>query len=195
LWCISGWLVQFSQDFIFHAVRSRRWQEPIDGISLAVYKELGEIPGDFAPSDPGHGTGLLLLEEFPQRMSVIAIDIDLGKEVECDPVFGQNAGLDLRVRAGLLSSELIAGESGDSQPLVFILSVQCLQLVIVGVGQPSVGRYVEDDHHFASVLAEADAIAIDGVGFVVINCCPFGRRQEGSENEKGCFHDRVFRRE
>ena len=49
-----------------------------------------------------------------------------------------------------LSSELIAGESGDSQPLVFILSVQCLQLVIVGVGQPSVGRYVEDDHHFAS---------------------------------------------
>ena len=25
-----------------------------------------------------------------------------------------------------------------------------MQLVIVGVGQPSVGRYVEDDHHFAS---------------------------------------------
>jgi len=126
-------------------------------------------------------------------MSVIAIDIDLGEEVECDPVFGQHASLDLCVRARLLSSELIAGESGDSQPLVFVLSVQCLKLVVVGVGQPSVGRHVEDDHHVASVLAEADAIAIDGVGLEIINRCPSGRRQEGCENKKGCFHDRVFR--
>jgi len=126
-------------------------------------------------------------------MGVVAVDVDLGVEVEGDVVFGQHASFDLRVSAGLLSSKLVAGESGYSQPLRFIASVQSLKLIVVGVGQPSVGCHVQDDHHFAPIFIEADTVSIDGVGIEIVNGLPTGRRQKGAEKKEHCSHDRIFR--
>ena len=54
-------------------------------------------------------------------------------------IFGHNSGFIVSVQIqnelfNYLARELIAGESGNSQPLSFIASVQSLKLIVVGVG-------------------------------------------------------------
>jgi len=115
-------------------------------------------------------------------MGVVAVDVDLGVEIEGDAIFGQNARFNLGVCARLLSSKLVAGESSYSQPLSFISRVQSLKLVVVGVGQPSVGCYVQYYHHFSPVFVEGDAIAIDGVRVEIVDGFPTDCCQKGSEN-------------
>jgi len=114
-------------------------------------------------------------------MSVVTVDVDFGVQVKSDVIFGHDAGFDFGVGARLLASELIAGESGDSQPLSFIASVQSLKLIVVGVGQTSVGCHIQDDHDLASVFVETDAISINGVGSEIVNRLSSHRRQEGAE--------------
>jgi len=67
-------------------------------------------------------------------MSIVTVDVDFSVKVKSDVIFGQDAGFDLSICARLLASKLIAGESGYSQPLSFIASVQSLKLIVVGVG-------------------------------------------------------------
>jgi len=114
-------------------------------------------------------------------MSVITVDVDFGVKVKSDVPFGHYSGFDFGVGARLLASELIAGESGDSQPLSFVASVQSLKLIVVVVGQTSVGCHVHDDHDLASVFVETDAISVDGVGCEIVNRLSSHRRQEGAE--------------
>lgn len=114
-------------------------------------------------------------------MSWVSVDVDFGVEVESDVIFGHYAGFDFGIGARFLASELITGESGDSQPLSFIASVQSLKLIVVGVGQTSVGSHVQDDHDFASVFVETDAISIDSVGGEIVNGFSSHRRQKGAE--------------
>ena len=80
-----------------------------------------------------------------------------GKGKPKNVIFGHYSGFKVSVQIqkelfNYLSSELIAGESGNSQPLSFIASVQSLKLIVVGVGQTSVGCHIQDDHDLASEM-------------------------------------------
>jgi len=178
---LLGGFVELGHNGRFHTVWRSCGQISVDGISFAIDEKFGEIPGNSSSCDPSHCSWLLPFEELPQRMSVVTIDVNFGVKVKSDVIFRQDAGFDLGVGSRLLASKLIAGESGDSQPLSFIASVQSLKLIVVGVGQTSVGCHVQDDHDFASVLVETDAISIDGVGSKIVNGLSSHRRQEGAE--------------
>jgi len=85
-------------------------------------------------------------------MSVVSIDVDLGKHVEGEPILGLHASLDLRVRTGLLTCKLVARERSDAESISFVFFVQRLKLMVVGVGQTSEASHVHHHHHFASVF-------------------------------------------
>jgi len=178
---LLGGFVELGHNGRFHTVWRSCGQISVDGISFAIDEKFGEIPGNSSSCDPSHSSWLLPLEELPQRMSIVTVDVDFSVKVKSDVIFGQDAGFDLSVGTRLLSSKLIAGESGNSQPLSFIASVQSLKLIVVGVGQTSVGCHIQDDHDLASVFVETNAISINGVGSEIVNRLSSHRRQEGAE--------------
>jgi len=110
-------------------------------------------------------------------MSRVPVDVDLSEKVEGHRILVQYPSFDLRVRPGFLSSELIAGESRNSQPLSLVSCVQSLKLVVVGVSQTSVGGHIQYYHHLASVLIKTDGISVDVIRLKVVNGIPSDRRQ------------------
>jgi len=142
----------------------------IDGHALTVDQELGVVPFDFV----GEPSSLDSLQVFVERMSVITVDVDLGEHVEGEAVLLLHSRLDLRVGARLLASKLVAREGGDTEPISFVFFVQSLKLMVVGVGQTSVGRHIHHHHHFAFVFfSQLHELFIDILSFELIN----GRRQ------------------
>jgi len=131
---LLGGFVELGHNGRFHTVWRSCGQISVDGISFTIDEKFGEIPGNSSSCDPSHSSWLLPLEELPQRMSIVTVDVDFSVKVKSDVIFGQDAGFDLSVGTRLLARELIAGESGNSQPLSFIASVQSLKLIVVGVG-------------------------------------------------------------
>jgi len=85
-------------------------------------------------------------------MSRVTVHVNPSVKIEGGTKCLQDSLFDIGVRTRLLISELITGESGDSQPLSFVFFVQSLKLRVVAGGQPSVGRHVHDYHNFAPVL-------------------------------------------
>ena len=105
--------------------------------------------GHYAGFDLGIGTSLL-----PPTWLAGSYE---GKGKPKNVIFGHYSGFKVSVQIqnelfNYLSSKLIAGESGNSQPLSFIASVQSLKLIVVGVGQTSVGCHIQDDHDLASEM-------------------------------------------
>lgn len=103
-------------------------------------------------------------------MSVSAVDVRLREHVEREAVLRLHARFDLRVRSGLLSRKLVAREGGDAEPISFVFFVQSLKLMVVDVGQTSVGRHVDYDDHFALVFVfELDKLFVDVQGLELVN--------------------------
>lgn len=82
---------------------------PVDRHALLVHHKLREVPFYGVDQEPR----LLSLEEGPERVCVVSVDIDFGKHVEGDVVFGGEL-LDLLFCAGFLAAELVAGEGEDA---------------------------------------------------------------------------------
>src|SRR4051794_28423659 len=80
---------------------------PRDDLAGTVDQELGEIPFDRRPEQPG----LLILQIGVQRMSVAAIDVDLCKHRERDGIVAGAELFDLPCIARFLVSELVAGKA------------------------------------------------------------------------------------
>lgn len=81
----------------------------VDGHSLLVGHELGEVPLDGVDQK----SGLLLLEIDPERVGVATVHVDLGEHVEGDVVL-LCEGLDVRLSSRLLTAKLIAGEGQNT---------------------------------------------------------------------------------
>lgn len=112
---------------------------PFDGLAILVHEELGKIPLDVSPWKLTQ-LGLQILEE---RVGVGAIDINLLKGRVADAI-AFNECTDLLRCAWLLTSKLVAGKEQHSEGLPFILALQLLQLLIVGLRQASSGGHVDD---------------------------------------------------
>jgi hypothetical protein len=68
---------------LLQALRFVLWRVPLHDVALSVDQEFGEVPFDgFAPEQPP----LLGLEEFIERVRVVAVDLDLGEQGEADIV-------------------------------------------------------------------------------------------------------------
>ena len=106
-------------------------------------------------------------------MSLGPVDVDLLEHVEVDTEAGSKL-FDFTVRAGLLGSELVAGEGEDGQLILglekcislmelemvggvsylVVFVVQLYQLRVVGLSLSSLGGHIDDDTDLPSVLTE-----------------------------------------
>ena len=73
------------------------------------------------------GAGRFLLEVLKQRVSAGAVDFDLAKHGEGDPVVELTEFLNFVVGAGVLIAELVAGKTEYLQPLCLVLLVGFFQ--------------------------------------------------------------------
>jgi len=95
-------------------------------------------------------------------MSLGPVDVDLLEHVELDSEAGSKL-FDFTVRAGLLGSELVAGEGEDGQLILglVVFLVQLYQLRIVGLSLSSLGGHIDDDTDLPSVLTEIHLLSIN----------------------------------
>ena len=84
--------------------------KPLHRLAFFVHNELGKIPFDGVP----HKTTLFFLEIDPKGVSIVSVDVNLAEHVKGDVVLPSGELLDLRLRAGLLPTKLIAGKCQDS---------------------------------------------------------------------------------
>ena len=99
------------------------------------------------------------VEVLVEVTCVFAIHIDLGEHVELDTVVHFAELLDLVVRAGFLSAELVAREAEYGQALVFVFGVHGLQLLILG-RQPAFAGHVNDQQDFPLIGPQIDLLSI-----------------------------------
>ena len=72
-------------DLIFHCRYGViHWTKPGHRAPCFIHNKLGEVPFDSIDEE----AALLLLQEVPERVCVTSVDVDFGKHVECDVVFG-----------------------------------------------------------------------------------------------------------
>jgi len=108
------------------------------------------------------------LEELPHGVRSLAVDVDLREERERRAVLIARNRLDLLGRSRLLRTELVARERQDLEPSGREPLVQQLQLLVVRGRQPSFGRHVHDERHFAAVFGERLRLATDEISGEIV---------------------------
>jgi len=93
-------------EVVFHCQRVDSGRVSLNWTSVFVDHELGEVPLDSID----HESGLLGLEELPERMRVISVHVNFVKHVEFHAVPLCEL-LDLSIGAGFLVAELVTWES------------------------------------------------------------------------------------
>src|SRR5262245_6628933 len=79
----------------------------LDDVTVATDEELGEVPLDRVDAEQ---TALLVLEPLPQRMRLVAVDVDLGEHRKRHVVVQRAEILDLGLVPWFLMAELVARE-------------------------------------------------------------------------------------
>lgn len=115
-------LLQLLLDRGLQGLRLRGAGPPADDLPILADQKLLKVPLDALQA---HDSGLLVLQEVVQRAGLVAVDVDLAEHGEGDAVVELTEGLDVRVGAGLLRAELVAGEAEDLKTLR-VLGVQRL---------------------------------------------------------------------
>ena len=162
-------LVQQSFDILLNAVRLSGGSVSIDGNAVLSDQELGEVPLDPIHA---HESALLRLEPLVQRISGIAVHVDLCKDVPFHFVLDQEL-LNVDRTSGLLVVKLVARESQDLQTAIFELVVHLVQLLVVCLRQAAVRGHVHDQDRMTLVLLEGDWIVVQIVDREVIYRCRF----------------------
>jgi len=158
--------LQLGDDHALHAVRCRLRTGSVDGNALSVDQEFCVIPLDFI----GEPASFDSLQVFVEGMSVIAVDVDFSEHIKGEAILFLHSCLDFRVSARLLAGKLVAGEGGNTESISFVFFVQSLELMVVGVGQTSVGSYINYYYDFPSVFfSELDESSIDIRSFKLID--------------------------
>lgn len=75
-------------------------------LPILVHDELGEVPLDGIEQR----TTLALLQELPQRMRLVPVDVYLGEQIELGSLLNAGEVFDLLVGSRFLVTELVAGE-------------------------------------------------------------------------------------
>jgi len=161
-----GGLFQLGDNHALHAVGRRLGAGPVNRNSLTVDQELCVIPLDRT----GEPSTLDSLHVFVERMGIIAVDVDFAVHVKGVPVLFLHSLLDLRIGARFLARKLVARECCDTESVSLIFFVQSLKLMVVGVGQTSVGGDIHNNYDFPGVFfSELDESSVDVIGFELVD--------------------------
>jgi hypothetical protein len=76
----------------------------------------------------------------------------------------------LFVGAGFLALEVIGGETGNDEPAITIGAIQLFQRLIL-LGEPALGRDIDNKKDFAGVLAQVSVFAVDAAYGNVLDGC------------------------
>jgi len=101
-------------------------------------------------------------------MRVVTVHIYLAEHVKLDSVAGSKR-FNLCVCTGLLTSELIAWESENAQPVLCVLVVQTDQLLVIHVRLSSFTRDIDDYTTFPRVVLHGDRTAINVISIERVN--------------------------
>ena len=127
---------------------------PLDHVAVAVDEELLEIPRDVGAVA---SAGLCTLQERVEGRLVLAVHVDLGEHREVDIELRRHELEDLGVGAGLLRTELVAGNAEDDQ--VVIVVVKRTQTCVLRREASSAGD-VDDEGELALVGVERHLVTV-----------------------------------
>ena len=137
--------LQHGFDVLFKIFRFDYRRIALNRLAVLGNEEFGEVPLDIALGfgavadafEEGFGGfgfetfvllgRRLLFEVHENRVGILSVDIDLLHDLEGHAIVELAELLDLSVRTRILLLELVAGETDDDQPLVFVLLVQFFQ--------------------------------------------------------------------
>ena len=131
---------------------------------LGANDELGEVPGNDTCLTRVFVVELAVATQVIEHfIRVFTVNVALGKHGELGTVIFLSKLFDLLIGTRLLLSKLVAGESQYFETLVSILRVQISQHFVVGGGQASLSRNVDEENDLLRVeeIAEADQVSID----------------------------------
>jgi len=138
-------------------------------LAVAADEELLEVPLDPLQA---HEARLLVLEPLVEWVGLIAVDVDLAKDREAHAIVDLAEALDLLVGAGVLATELVAGEAkNDKVVRVLLLEalVELLEALELG-GEAALGGGVDDQNDLALVLLKGlDLAALCGWGSQIVS--------------------------
>ncbi|KAL8905899.1 MAG: hypothetical protein Q9207_002336, partial [Kuettlingeria erythrocarpa] len=103
----------------------------------------------------------LRLQEFKQRLRILAIDLRLPQDGEGDAVVDEAEVLDGVVVAWVLGHELVAGEAEDDE----LVRVGGLNFLVEGFeggelrGEAAFGGGIDDEDHFVAEVGEGERLA------------------------------------
>lgn len=118
---------------------SRDWN------AFLVDEELREVPLDSIHEE----SSLLCLQEIVKRNGIIAVYVDLLKDIPFDVVL-LDEFLDVDGTSWLLIHELTAREAQDPQSLILVLRVQLIQLLVIAFSESTLRSHVHDDQRMSS---------------------------------------------
>jgi len=111
-----------------------------DDLTVLADQEFREVPRNvFFAVGPGLGRFQIAV----QIAGTGSVDLDLREHREFHVVFGGGKVGDFRVAAGLLRTELIAGEAQNTESVGFVVFMECTQTCVL-IGESSFTGDVDD---------------------------------------------------
>ena len=105
------------------------------------------------------GEALLCLEELIERVSVVAVDLDLLELWELGAVGELAERVDALVGARCLLAKLIAGEVENLEALGMVFLIEFLQFLILR-GETAFGGCVDDEQYLVGILAQGHFVTL-----------------------------------
>ena len=137
--------------------------------AIARDEEFGEIPFDGV----GEKSTSLRFEILENRIRLASVHLDLVHDGEGDPIVQLASGFRITARAWFLTCKLIARETENHQPLVFVLLVELFEFCKLG-GESTFASRVDDEQHLPFVLGEWVGRTFAGEGGeIVYHDCMF----------------------
>jgi hypothetical protein len=126
-------------------------------LSITSNKELLKVPLNTLETQK---TRLLVLEPGPKRVGVVAVDLSLLHDGERHAVVDLAELLDVVVGAGLLATELVAGEAENDKVLRVLLLELGPELLKTSVlrSEAALGGCVDDEDDLALVVGEGNLL-------------------------------------
>ena len=110
----------------------------LNEVTLSIEKVLEEVPLDLTLRSQS-------LHVLVNIAGLVSLHVNLGEHWEAGGVVGIDPLLDLCLRPGLLSAELIAGAGEDLKSTATMSFVHFFVLPVVAVGDTSLRGYVNDN--------------------------------------------------
>ena len=93
-------------------------------------------------------------------MAVCAVHFNFVEERKGHVVFGRAKLFDVRVRAGFLATELVAGKTKDDETLVLVFFINCFEIFILWC-KTAFGGNIYNEHNLAFVGGERGVLAVN----------------------------------